>query len=153
MASLSDALKLLPSLKTADLKQIKARVDALLKLTPAEKNDDNWIALGIVCEMRRRGLLSEATAHRCYKMSDSIFLAKSGDVWDLLMSSVGAELKAAEKLLLGRIAARVLADLLVESQSGLSVQRMFWNVDRIPEAIEAGFPGYLESGMLRMLVR
>lgn len=58
----------------------------------------------------------------------------------------------AERYALGKMVARALRDYLVW-QEHFGLKSMLAQVDKIPEALDASFPGYIASGMLGVLIK
>lgn len=150
-----DLLAKLPGLSADELKQVKARVDALLSLAGAADPayDDDWLTAGLFSELERRGLLSsKAPRQRLLKsVATKAFYTKSAELRRLLTDRAGATLNTAELYALGRVAARALADSFYNTPVALKTLMM--NIDKVPAALDAAYPGYLEAGLLRMVIR
>ncbi len=125
------------------------------KIEPSPSED--WILDGIRAELIRRGVgaipcttrFVNGLAPNYWKDSEAVRV----DLQKRLKKS-GTILQQAHLLALGKVAARALADHLkaFEPKQPMGSQTLLRNVHRIPEAIEASYPGYLAAGMIGCLV-
>jgi len=60
------------------------------------------------------------------------------------------DLKPPERVALGRLIGRCLAQY-VQSFAELSLQMLLQNTQKIPQAVDRAFPGYVEAGLLPMI--
>lgn len=156
-AALATVLNILPSLPTTELNKIKSKIGALLSLREGtEKNSIDTLCLtdspfdyileGIVFELRKRGLLtSKGFIPRQYWPKNYDSTAK--EIRILLESQFPHPLPQPQLVLLGRICAEALASYL-EPVVPISPSSLMSNVHKIPTAIDQILPGYLQAGLL-----
>lgn len=148
------AVKLLPRLTQEELNQLRLRLNAFLTIengaasTTACIVDDDWLLSGIVAELRRRALWSNG--HFPARLLPSGWAQRSAAVRALLLGKVARQssLRAAEKLALGQVAGRALAEYVSRGGVPLGPRILLSRVDQVPAAIESAFPGYLRAGLL-----
>ena len=158
--------KLLPKLSAQRIHDLRLLLDTYYVAPEATTNDDtsDWLLSGIQDEMRRRGLGCPPLTP---KFVNKDALAQAAAVKEILTKSArrgGGSLSTTQWLALGKVCAKALATLIsnwkVQDETTqawkpvpFSVRMMLTNIAKVPEALEAGFPGYLESGLLHFLVR
>lgn len=149
-ANASDIMIGLASLTRTELEAVRNRCSYLLQHERGGRQvQDDWLLAGILHELRRCGIDNRAT-YRPRKSSAS-FVPQSARVRKLLTDAV-PDMSTAECLLLGEIAASCLASYIARRYE-LSLASMLGRVSQVPVAIDSSFPGYLESGMLGMVIR
>lgn len=150
-------LALVPGLEPGDIPVIYERLRALYSLTPtttappgaSEGGVTDWILCGIEEELRSRGLLD-----RRARLGDSPHYVKrkaaSGRVMASLERACGGKLSARERAALGRVVGECLASYV--ERLGLTVcgRTMLQHAPDAEVAVDASFPGYAASGMLRL---
>jgi len=146
-------LRALPHLKPEELLAVKARVNGALSLRggavptpPAPLNDEDYLLAGIEAELRRRGLLGQRADLAYLVKQNANFGARSAEVRAGLINC-GA-VNATERAALGLLAARALAAYLERGHVPVAPTTLLNNVAKVPVAIDASFPGYLEAGLL-----
>lgn len=126
--------------------------------TVALENED-WLLEGIKTELSRRGLLQPSDSFKL-KNSRSYagFQTKSEQVRELL-EKAAPELSLVELKYLGEVAAKELARYIEswnpkpgEQKVMVSLFTMLRFVDRVPQAIEVSFPGYIASQVLGIII-
>lgn len=148
------AVKLLPRLSHQELTDLRLRLDAFLKIekgatSAADFNPaEDWLLSGIETELRRRALWSNGPLPT--KLLPRSWAGRSNAVRELLLWKIKRQvpLRAAEKLALGQVAARALAEYLSRGSVPLGPRVMVERIESVPAAIESAFPGYLKAGLL-----
>jgi hypothetical protein len=145
---LKEVLKLLPKLNASELEIVRVRVAFLAGTASTPNKENDWLLEGVTEELRRRGLWMRRYAVPA-KLLPSGYQEKSRVVREHLLKGLGSrKLRPVDGLLLGRTAASVLADYLIHAKVPISPKTVLNNLDKIPVALEAAFPGYWASGML-----
>ncbi len=157
--------KLLPKLSAQRIQDLRLLLDTYYAPEAATNHDaSDWLLSGIQDEMRRRGLGCPPLTAKF--VSKDVF-AQAAAVKEILTKSArrsGSSLSTTQWLALGKVCAEALATLIlswkVEDETTqewkpvpFSVRVMLNNIAKVPEALEADFPGYLEAGLLHLLVR
>lgn len=110
----------------------------------------DWLLVGIEEELRRRGAhgppLRKMRAYRGYE-------ERSRPGWDALVTALGPCPDGADVVALGRLAAGCLAEHVAAMDGGrrpVNGRSMLSCAGEVASAVDAAFPGYAASGMLRM---
>ena len=153
--ALQTVLKHLPGLKPEEQQEVKKRLDFLLGSKP--KNDvSDWLVEGVCAELVRRGLLAGKSAgyssQLWNKVTPKSYAKDSEAVRVFLTENIFYALTVAETYALGRLVARALADYL-QNTPGFGLRMMLQQISKVPEALDASYPGYLAAGMLSRLIR
>ena len=167
MTELKQIIGKLPKLTKVERQNLRQALDffdggktkAATSAAP-QVNVQDWLTPGIIAELRRRGLEYSGLSEKRINGMAPDYLAESTAVMVYLRRKMlkskaqasTARLDHAELLGLGRVIAQVLADYLQNVRS-INLKYMLTNISKVPDAIEASFPGYLGAGMLYMLVR
>lgn len=123
---------------------------------PTTIENEDWLKIGILSELTNRGL--DGRDFRIKKDSSfASFNTQSENVRSILLKAV-EPLTAVQCRALGGVAAECLAKyILTWRHEGKSFEvtreTMFRYASRIPQAINWAFPGYLESGLLGVLIK
>ena len=152
-SNLETVLMIIPTLKPDEQLEVKKRVDFLLSsiLThPSRPVQDDWLTEGIVTELIRRGSLHKGMDWK--KVAPKGYNKSVENVREFLSRAVRKPLNTAEKYALGRLVARALSDYLANTP-GFGLKVVLQNVNKVPEALDASYPGYAASGMLGMLIK
>lgn len=165
MAEFTDIISTLPRLSAEQLEEVRKRISALQALSgktagkieaaPIQAADEfDYLLEGVLEEIRARGLGPTIPGgFRIRKLkSFANYSEKSGRIKELLAKNLGPGIKRAEYRALGLILARSLARSL-EVWTEISLDTMLRNIDKIPDALDQAFPGYLNSGLLHMLLK
>lgn len=153
-SSLEEVLKRIARLSAAEQAEVKKKLSAWKDLgggVPALEEED-WLYQALYYELGRRGLVAgkppplSKVANIC-----SSYLAVAEQVSAFLLKESRMK-TAAEKVALGRVATRALADYLQPS-APLGLKVMLNNVGKIPMALERSYPGYVAAGMLGWVVK
>jgi hypothetical protein len=158
--SLDAILRELPQLRHDELDQVAQKARALASLSvqrrppPTMVGTDDWLLEGIYHELGRRGLLRRGWRMAQAKLGDQApdYATDAAETRAHLLLKLGGKTRSSERLALGILAARCLADYLAHV-APLCLRVMLRNVGKTVEALDASFPGYLESGMLTYLLR
>lgn len=144
----------LPELTRDQLADLRRRSAFLLghKEKSGGIKDQDWLLAGLIQVLNDRGLESTIPANFRIKNNRSFaaYTTQADRVMQLLSQAI-PNMSATERLGIGVLAARALADYLQE-WSSVSLESMLRNVSRIPEAIDAAFPGYIGSGLLSFVL-
>ena len=156
--------ELLPQLSALEIQEVKKRILALGGISPVSANEgkqkitidvptDDWLLEGILEELRRRRLGSTIPPQFRIKnlRSFSSYSPKAERVKTFISENY-PKLSVLEKKALGLILGRCLARSL-ESWADISLDTMLRNVDKVPEALDKSFPGYLRGGLLPVLLK
>jgi hypothetical protein len=152
---LSSVLHALPQLSPTDLQKVIGKAKLALALDgkgvvveepPEEAPTEDFILEGIHRELRRRGLLGRAGRIHKRKIPQS-YVQTSYQVRRYLGESL-PNLRAIERVALGQLAARCLADWLEVRGKQVTVSSLLYRVSDIPSALDYCFPGYLQAGLL-----
>jgi hypothetical protein len=141
----------LQQLRVGEGKSVKA-MSRGEKAEAKEPLRDDWLLKGIAWEAHRRGKLAHPDAgaflgtdgYKAYKK-------KAADAKALLLSGFKAPPSGRDLETLGCIAARCLFEHLRYIQ-GLPVGTVLANVDKIGVAVDAAFPGYVQMGIMSVLL-
>lgn len=138
----------IPNFSEREIKDLYNRCKILLKAEPAVDNTD-WLLDGILTELRSNGLYVPAFSKIKALSIYSTYAEKSEHLREVLEKQ-GISTKL-EKRQLAIICSKVLIEYL-RSFTDVSLHTMLMYVDRIPEALERAFPGYVQSRMLMFLL-
>jgi hypothetical protein len=160
-------LRALPTLAPTDLCKLRDRVKLALLLNgggpdlpPAggqTRGHGNfggradYLLAGILAESRRRGLLGTAQRLAGHRLPAG-YAAAAQRVCQNLEASL-PEMGPADYAALGQLAARALAELLEGQGQRITPRKLLRNVNRILEAIDHAFPGYLQAKILHFCWR
>lgn len=144
-----EVLKRLPLLTVDQLKVVQVRSTLLSGgvVAPEVFEDNDWLLAGIVEELRRRGLWLHKYPIPAKLIPDA-YRKASGAARVHLERGCSGTLRTAEKLALSKAAASALADYLIRAKVPVGPKTLLANVDKLPVALEAAFPGYWGIGML-----
>lgn len=153
-------LEALPGLNKTQLGEVKKRVAHLLQgsgsADRAPVEDEDWLLLGIIAELQRRGLEADDRSQFVIKKSSSYAsFSTASEITRGILLRAAPNLDAVERRLLGQIAGRELAKHLEgwHDPPEISLHNLLIRVGHVPVAIETAFPGYMASGMLSLVVR
>jgi hypothetical protein len=146
--------KALPQLSARHISQLQQLLEAFYTPKPVLDSETDWLLSGIEDEMERRGIGCPPLTP---KIVNNKMFAEARKVRELLERSAQrgrTTLTTTQWYALGRTSAKCLARL-IEQQLGLrpTVGLMLNKIARVTEALDNGFPGYLEAGLICMLVR
>lgn len=148
-------LRELPSLPSKDLIEIRNQVSALLSLSGKPEHDthNDWLLDGIIYELERRGLKKIIPPDFRIKNITSFrnFPEKSNRMQAFLKDTMPV-MSRSERVFVGRMCARALA-MHIEKFAPVGLHIMLNLVDRLPAALEEQFPGYIQTGMFRFVVK
>lgn len=149
---LDQILSSLPKLTPEELSEVRQRVMALAAVDGVAATDD-WLLKGIVHVLADRGL--EDTIPVRFKITNRRqfhgYLDKAEKVRNTLLRAI-PDARKLDQLALGRLLARCLATRIEEFRS-VSLNAMLQHVDQALPALDQCFPGYLQAGLLKVLVR
>jgi hypothetical protein len=164
VAGLKEMIVGLGKLSKPELGQLRNALDNVgapsSSATSGPQTGADWLFDGILYELQRRGLsYPKLPKDRLNSLAPNYFADSVPIMTNLRVELLrvkkripGATLRQAELDALGRKAARELARLLQGGPAPMSLRTMLVNVLRIPEALEASYPGYLASGMILHLI-
>ncbi len=151
---LTAVLRALPKLQPAELREIQLKTSASLtlcgKLSAQVISDrsvvTDYLLDGVIYELRRRGLLGQSTG-LFKRLIPPAYQQASEEVRQHLNERVGI-LKSSETAALGQLSAKALASYLERGHVPISPSTLLNNISKVPVAIDASYPGYLEAGLL-----
>lgn len=150
-------LKQIPNLTPLQMDEVQKRITALRNVLgiPQEVSEperqDDWILQGYADELSARGLGKTVPNQPHRLKSYQTYKAHASRVEALILEAIGT-LTVVERRVLGQIIARALAKMISE-WAAVSFDLMMRQTGRIPQALEQSFPGYLDAGMLKWLIR
>jgi hypothetical protein len=149
-----DLLEKLPELTQEQMADIRRRVRFLKEDKSNGVPEQDWLLDGILSVLKERGLEPVLPSPFRIRNSRSFggFETQSDRVRNFLDIAI-PNMNVMEHKILGRLCAIVLAKMLDEWPIEVSLDHMLFHISRIPEALDKSFPGYIESGMLHLLVR
>lgn len=147
----------LGTLNRTQLEQIRQRCAFFLqqKHGSAGLEDEDWLLYGILSELSRRGIDNQQTINFRIKKSGSFhsYQTKSERV-RMLLEQAAPGLTFTERRALGEVAAKELARFFEKDRKwDITLNRMLERIDLVMPAMDRSFPGYLESGMLGVVLR
>ena len=148
-----DLLVSLTQLSRVQLEAVRQRTAVLLQLktgTGITVEETDWLLAGILTELRRRGLDARDNFRIRSSSAFAGFQTQSQSVRALL-ERVAPDLTMVQKRALGEVAAYELARLITWTSPSREV--MLMNIARAPEAIDRAYPGYLEAGLIHLVIR
>lgn len=155
-----DVLKLLPKLKPDELAEVQRAIKAIASLSGIAESlvggqvisDGDYLIDGIAQYLITSGLLpfsNRAVYHLMHRDGYKTYRTKREDVEGFLLkvlSTVDGGRANRYQPQIAFLAASALADLL-RNRNIFSVGAMLSQIDKIPEALDAAFPGYIEGGI------
>lgn len=153
-----DIIAALPALSAVDLAKIKARVQILLKLgaggeapTKDELNHD-FLLDGIESVLKSRGLLTRLPlpSRRSSIQAFAQYAKKRPELVGFLEPTI-APLQKRELMVLGTIMASALA-AYIQQYLPVNLSTMLVSIDKLPEAFEHSFPGYIRNRLVQWLL-
>ena len=153
---LRKAIEATKGLTTEELGVLRTHVGAMLSLGPSSADriltatsHDDWVLMGIVDYMRSNQLdlagIPQLTSGRHY----DTYKVKLPPIMKYLRMAGD---KTAQRALL-RLGIGLLHHDLVNMGWAVSSRTLMAHIHRMPAAINRGFPGYAQSGLLSMIVR
>ena len=133
---------------------MRVRVQGLLSLatigTTTVASSGGWVLAGVSTELKRRGLMTSRLTAPNKLVSGCEAAAR--EVEAHLLKAVDRELLLPEKMALGRLAVRCLADYLAHAVT-IGPKVLLQNLSKIPEAVDQAYPDYQASNMLGWLIK
>lgn len=160
MSVKDDVIAALPKLSAADRAEVQTAIKMLGALDggpePAAPSvGDDWLLSGIATYLVRRGLLPESKALFELKRRNSYqqYLQKLPSLV-LFLTRLEQEnrLTKRHRITVAFLCARSLGSML-ERRNYFSVSAMLSQIDKIPEALDEAFPGYIASGMFGFILQ
>lgn len=159
MNAKAQALVILPKLASAELEEVIIACKVLLALSgrlsstaaQATPPDGEFLLEGIAHYLVTKAVLatqSRAVRDLKYRDAYQIYRKKAPQVEAFLQEVAASSGTKGNRHLpqLAFLAASSLADLL-KKRNIFSVGAMLTQIDKVPEALDFAFPGYIESGM------
>ena len=158
-AAKDQIIALIPKLGPAEL----AEVQAALKFNGAMQGasdapllmSSDWVLNGIATYLIRRGLIEAQGALWGLKKRDAYkaYIHKLAPVAAFLARLEGqVKTHTRHRPQLAAICATALADWL-EKRSIFSVSTMLSQIDKLPEALDEAYPGYVKAGLFSFVLR
>lgn len=158
MTPKEEILILLPKLSPEDLAEVQIALRFAGTLTAASKEPDlhsDWVLNGIATYLIRKGLIPQQGAIQALRRRDAYkgYLGKLAGVMPFLTRLEGfAGTLTRHRPRLAIVLADALASWL-ERRGMLTVSGMLQHIDKIAEAVDESYPGYVESGLFGMILR
>lgn len=149
---------LLPKLNPRELAEVRNAVKMLGQCEAAPEAPDlisDWVLSGIITFLIRKGLIAERGAHLEMKRRDAYktYIRKLPPIISFLAKLQDqAQIGKRQQPQLGFLCATALADLL-EKRGYFSVSAMISQIDKLPEALEEAYPGWIGGGLFGMIVK
>lgn len=140
----------LTSYSPKQLNELKARCSALLSISKQPETNEDWLLEGVFAEIKSRGIPIPPMSKLRLDNSFKSYSQKSEVIRTLLESQ--GDLTKLQKRQLAIICTKCLAAYL-DNFTEVSLHSVFTFVDRIPEALERSFPGYLSSHLLLFILK
>ena len=144
----------LPTYSHKQLEEVRKRCALLMQSKSSIGNsveEADWVLEGILHECEHRGIYVSRGFHLKRSGSFGSFATKSEQVRDLL-TECAPGLTPVQRVALGQVCARELANLLQRIYGTPNFDLMMTRVHMIPEAVEQAFPGYMASRLLGLTV-
>lgn len=155
-------MSMLPDLTKEQLAAVRNHAAALISVGGAPKvvrqdpslgDRDDWILDGIYVELSKRGQARVVIPRNVFlKTGRGTAYRNSSEPVRLWLEAALPRIQIREKRQLGIICARSLA-LYLSAFTEVSLQTLTRHIHKMPAAIDASFPGYLESGLLDKVIR
>lgn len=143
--NLQTVLKLIPELKPAEQLEVLKRLEFLTStVDKSTKATDDWLEECICEVLTQAGLLRKNLDWR--RFAPKGYRQTSQSIRQWLLQVVGRPLSLPEKYALGRVTAQALADYL-HNTPGFGLRVMLQGLNRVPEALDASYPGYVAAGL------
>jgi hypothetical protein len=149
----------LPLLTKAQMTDVRRRLGFLIG-GASEGQQSDWLLEGVLSELRRRGLGHMVPPSFTIRKSNSYHgYETQADRVRLVLTAAVPNMTLPETMSMGAIAAKCLADFILTwkrddgGKFEVSLETMLHNIHQVPAALDAAFPGYLESGMMGFLLR
>lgn len=154
MTPKEQVIALLPKLTGAELGEVRMAVKMLGALdggpAPAAPSvSDDWLLSGIATYLVRRGLVPEHNAMQALKRREAYrnYLHKLTPLTGFFVKlELDNKLGRRHRITIAFLSARALGDMLT-ARSYFSVGAMLTQIDKIPEALDLAYPGYVANGM------
>lgn len=155
----SQIIALLPKLTHAELAEVRTAIKMLGALDggpapAAPTQGDDWLLSGIATYLVRRGLLPESKAFFELKRRDAYkqYLSKLPALMGFLTKlEQDNKLGRRHRITVAFLCARSLGDML-ERRNYFSVGAMLSQIDKMPEALDNAYPGYIEAGLFGFIL-
>ncbi len=163
MTNFKTMLDLVPSLNLVQLRELKGRVGALLSLNgeggkpkesihPAPRSNGSGSDLQLALDVIRDELKGLGIPTRTYGTPKLSYCSKIEETWKFLDEKI-PDLQRIERRALFHTCIRCLIRILKKQGLPITETMVLKHLYRLPQALDDGFPGYLESGMLEKVVR
>lgn len=157
--SFADIKAALPFLNATQKRELSAHLKALNADAPADKReageeaDVDWLLSGIAWEASHRAKIARPDPRLLLRLdSMKAYRAKCEDAKALILRGFPGEPPGPRALAtMGRVAGRCLFEHL-KYIKGQPVAAVLANVNKVGEAIDACFPGYIAMGVLHVIV-
>lgn len=147
----SEIAKEIRSLNKKDLKSLKTLVNYLLDSQDESKNLLLFYDT-LVEEARNKGIY--LTYHSKFKKSSHYASFKEKfDQLEEFTELVAKDFSLRQRKALYRLYAKLLINALQKSKTEVNMIICSMSIDRIPALVSKSFPGYVESGLLPMLLK
>jgi hypothetical protein len=156
LPTFDEIIAALPHLKRRELETIRTRAALVLQhksSSVSSVEEEDWILLGIMHELSRRGLEGDRSTFRIRNSSSYAGYSTRVVAVRTLLEEALPDFNQLEFRLLGQVAAKALAEYISWRKEGIRIKTMLSSVGDIPSALDKAFPGYLEAGLLGATIR
>ena len=153
--TVQELLRTLPELSAVDLEKVRQRVQLLRggvasQTSTADLKGEDWLAEGFCTELKRRGLLAGGRHPRLFPTG---WEKKAAGVREFLLKGVPTKISTTEKRTLGALAAFQLIEYFQDAGIKVTPKFLFANIEKVPAALEAAFPGYWQAQLFSFCIR
>lgn len=156
-AELNRVLSLVRKLTPTERRQVMFAIraqDGSISAAELPRHTEDWLLPGIESELKRQGLLTGALSQDYLTRWGPNYVKDSQAVRDVLRKKLRKHPNHAELLALGRVCAKALISYVRENQNGhLGPRSVLQTVSETAAALDASFPGYLQTGTLHTILR
>jgi len=153
--SVNKVKALLPTLSAAELRDVRAGVQSLLSLAPAEPESDldtdQFQVLAAVTEVLR-SLGAEQVSVPVLKMAAVRDRSLPGKVRDLMAYIHDGHPSKSGRAALLRLGIQLLYEDMTSRRNAVSARTILANIHRVPAVLNKAFPNYAKAGLLGWVV-
>lgn len=149
---MSDLAADLPSMSQDQLREIVARATALLKPADRNRTDEQDLYSALTTELTSQGISLPHYAIAMKSPAGPTFLRGASVVSSFVAEHIEPTTKA-HRILAYRRFMKMLARWMVTCGIPVTLKNVAQNLDKVPAIVQRQFPGYLESGLLPMVLR
>lgn len=161
MTAKDDIIAALPRLSAKERGEVQLAIKMLGALdggpSPADTTvaSDDWVLSGIATYLVRRGLIPERTGIHDLRRRDAYkqYLTKLPSLMGFLTKlEYDNKLTRRHRVTVSFLCARSLGDIL-EKRNYFSVGAMLSQIDKMPEALDQAYPGYIAANLFGFILQ